>query len=1580
MSESDTSASAIVRQTRMDYEEMRRKLAETEKKLNKLARLESKALEEDRFLPGATASLEDLESVRSELSTVPGSYTGFASQRFPASTPSKKQKDNVKPPYENYNSDAFGDSQGQTNDVKHFRQNQCLLTEVERLAGELHFAREKELELRNKLSSQHDHVMELQDRVEELQGETEALDRALRSSEEHLTESQQQMVSLQQQLLSCQQELQDLHLEVQEEHRIRCSIEKQRDEALQNFLEVQETLEKYQRHSHDKIKSLEKSEDHLRDSLAHANEERDELLLKVDSLQSALTAHEQEIERLQALSAVEQETKHDMETQALELRQHLAKLTARLQKCEKEILEISVLRQENAVLSSEVEENCEVFNQLEDLLKQLQQMRATDQHKQIPDDSGHVSFHFASASVTSGKNHSVSYSQSDTLAANTNNNGKTVEVVLNELRAMLFDMDEEIHRLRNRLLAKEEETCVIDGLKAEVSQLVKKAIHGEEQTSEMEKMIGRVEADRTWLARQLMECQEEVTKRDSQLVTLEARLSQRNAQIIELQEDLSRRCSEMTCLEKEVWKKSSHVSQMETLLEEKREEIAEYLASVTELQRKSTAQEEEVASTRQKIKTLQMELERRLAEETKSQALHMSRCQQYEDQIDVLEQDLQKRKSQYEAVNHQAHQLQQDCQEKENLIQHLEETIVETRRELETTTRRGQEVLRQLEDRLTHSSQQVTQLESALLLCRNEIQEHVQTIREMQQHFEHEVNKREQSIKHLEQQLKEAQRKASQQAEDKMHLEQELLEKNAALHHWEAHISELEQKEASLHASVSHLEQQLLQTKSRWRAESDELHHKIEAQSAELDKALSTCSGLRQTVKEIEEEDRQLSSQKSLLEKRLQEEISNSRTQVSHANRLEKNVRDLRVELEQKIEIVGQLEDQLQNKEADLQQQLHLVEELDVQQLRLQRDLKQALEKSSLLDEQVQKLQFEVKAKDQILNDTREILRKTQAELSEKTLEAKELKEAVDERQQELEGRVAMVAQLERTICETHNEMSQRMERVDSTLRKYEAEIKERTGQIADLDDKLQLAQAQQMETSLQLRQQQQVAQRQQVELQANSAKMEELEMTNQRQKQKLEEQRQENVEVTQELRLTREQLQTQHSEFLSTRRELGAVRRECERLSKELEEVMKVQRSKDQDTARLSEELGASQARTAQAEARLLAETNRLQREKQELQACHREELDALTKAHDQAQQQHASAVERTTSLSHKLTENERLYEHRLDQARSELEALQNEVTSRKELIRNANETIFMRDSEIARLKAQISRMERMLPSHAKAELASSVPVLKASYQPSSTSIASSESAFAYSKGFHNSLRQASVNQRKEHRHPLTSTSRYEGAPPALSGAHFNNNANLNSSQNASELPMKDTWADTSENEEGYLMDPMIFSFEKLDGELGKADGDLGSNSEVDSECPRQPSGSETTTIDQVQGVCEVTGGKAMLEVKQSVKVNAGAKKKPQAVLHTDRLKGKVGNKSQSLSKRTSLGKEEKGDYFHHQFEPDTLIGTYRSPETEVKSKLEVKELQQQLEANALRQQEIERQLQSLDTTRDVPNDSSTM
>lgn len=117
-----------------------------------------------------------------------------------------------------------------------------------------------------------------------------------RAAEQHLLESQKQVNSLQQNMLSCKQEIQELCTEKKEEQQLRAAVETQRDEAVHNFLETQESLEKYQRQTHERIRMLEDSEDHLRDSLQHANMERDELLQQVEVLQASVTKHEQEIE------------------------------------------------------------------------------------------------------------------------------------------------------------------------------------------------------------------------------------------------------------------------------------------------------------------------------------------------------------------------------------------------------------------------------------------------------------------------------------------------------------------------------------------------------------------------------------------------------------------------------------------------------------------------------------------------------------------------------------------------------------------------------------------------------------------------------------------------------------------------------------------------------------------------------------------------------------------------------------------------------------------------------------------------------------------------------------------------------------------------------------------------------------------------------------------------------------------------------------------------------------------------------------------------------------------------------------
>ena len=65
-------------------------------------------------------------------------------------------------------------------------------------------------------------------------------------------------------------------------------------------------------------------------------------------------------------------------------------------------------------------------------------------------------------------------------------------------------------------------------------------------------------------------------------------------------------------------------------------------------------------------------------------------------------------------------------------------------------------------------------------------------------------------------------------------------------------------------------------------------------------------------------------------------------------------------------------------------------------------------------------------------------------------------------------------------------------------------------------------------------------------------------------------------------------------------------------------------------------------------------------------------------------------------------------------------------------------------------------------------------------------------------------------------------------GPHTPLSRQDLSHNANLNSSHNASELPMKDTWDDKDPQPAGqqYAADHLVFSFERLGSNLGGAGG----------------------------------------------------------------------------------------------------------------------------------------------------------
>ena len=86
----------------------------------------------------------------------------------------------------------------------------------------------------------------------------------------------------------------------------------------------------------------------------------------------------------------------------------------------------------------------------------------------------------------------------------------------------------------------------------------------------------------------------------------------------------------------QVWKKSANISQLEALLAEKHDEMTENSALLAKVQHNNATLEEELKAARQKVKSLQMEVERCRASEQQNQATHAAQCRQYERQMEMV--------------------------------------------------------------------------------------------------------------------------------------------------------------------------------------------------------------------------------------------------------------------------------------------------------------------------------------------------------------------------------------------------------------------------------------------------------------------------------------------------------------------------------------------------------------------------------------------------------------------------------------------------------------------------------------------------------------------------------------------------------------------------------------------------------------------------------------------------------------------------------------------------------------------------------------------------------------------------------
>ena len=146
--------------------------------------------------------------------------------------------------------------------------------------------------------------------------------------------------------------------------------------------------------------------------------------------------------------------------------------------------------------------------------------------------------------------------------------------------------------------------------------------------------------------------------------------------------------------------------------------------------------------------------------------------------------------------------------------------------------------------------------------------------------FDAELSCRDQSISKLQDQVHLMQGDLDNRIQQKDQLERELHKKNVDLSASQTHVSRLEQAEKNLKEQMKSLEQQLLKEKGQWMMEADELERKLGTQSADLDSALAKISDLKQTIREMQEEDRACDKERSALDLALEQE------KIYHANML----------------------------------------------------------------------------------------------------------------------------------------------------------------------------------------------------------------------------------------------------------------------------------------------------------------------------------------------------------------------------------------------------------------------------------------------------------------------------------------------------------------------------------------------------------------------------------------------------------------------------------------------------------------------------------------------------------------------
>ncbi|XP_051026777.1 coiled-coil domain-containing protein 18 [Acomys russatus] len=1190
-------------------------------------------------------------------------------------------------------------------------QNHSLMTKIESVHFELTQSKAK-MSLLASVQEQAANIPILEEQIINLEAEVSAQDKVLREAEDKLEQSQKMVIEKEHSLQEAKEECIKLKVDLLEQSKQGKRAERQRNEALYNAEELSKAFQQYKEKVAEKLEKVQAEEEILEKNLSNCEKENKRLQGKCNLYKSELDILK---EKFRQLKEEHNSGKEKLRIMAMKHSAVMSQLTESRQcilKLENELEDRDeILREKISLINENRELKVRVATQNERL--DLCQQDIDSSRLELRNLENLISKTPLKREILGFKS-SLSKHQMNSFSNNEDSCIGCCEankLMISELRIKLAIKEAEIQKLHANLTVSQlslnavandsQEGGKVNTLETEPVKLGGSAAERVKDQNQ-HTMNKKYEREKERLATGIEELRAKLVQIEAENSDLKINMAHRTSQFQLIQEELLEKASSASKLENEMTKKCSQLLTLEKQLEEKIIAYSSIAAKNAELEQELMEKNEKIRSLESNINT---EHEKICFAFEKAKKIHLEQHKEMEKQIEQLETQLEKKDQQFKEQEKTMSILQQDILCKQHHLESLDRLLTESKVEMEKENMKKDEALKALQIHVSEETIKVRQLDSALEICKEELALHLNQLEGNKEKFEKQLKKKSEEVYCLQKELKIKNHSLQETSEQNAVLQHTLQQQQQMLQQEATRNGELEDSQAHLEKQVSKQEQELQKQRESSAEKLRKMEEKYETAIHDADSKKQKIIELTTTIRQAKLEVDQYKEELSKMEKEIMHLKRDGENKSIHLSQLDMILEQTKTELEKKTNAVKELERLQHCTEVELTETTQKREALETELQNAHGELKSTLRQLQELRDVLQKAQLSLEEKYTTIKSLTAELRECKMEIEDKKQELAEMDQALKERNWELKQRAAQVTHLDMTIREHRGEMEQKIIKLEGTVEKSELELKECNKQIESLSEKLQNAKEQLREKEFIMLQSEQEISQLKKETERAQQRVKEMESVMKEQEEYIATQYKELIDLGQELRLTQEQMQSSHSQLLEARRQEVQAQREVDRLASELEDMTQLSKEKESHGNRLAEELGASQVREAHLEARMQAEIKKLCSEIESLKEAYHMEMISHQENHAKWK---VSADSQKTSVQ-QLNEQLEKAKLELEEAQDTVSSLHQQVQDRNEVIEAANEALLIKESELTRLQAKISR-------HAKTE---DIKFLPASIMP---------------------------------------------------------------------------------------------------------------------------------------------------------------------------------------------------------------------------------------------------------------------